>query len=131
MGLIFAPTRELEPGDLDPRVCAQQEAQSERKASGVRALLDFGEALDAVLFESRGTVALCFGEFKERCVWVLVSFGFEGWWRPRKIRPPVTHSPESFFAVRVSAFHSSLRTTPAMEAGVTERVWELAELIAA
>jgi|HubBroStandDraft_4_1064222.scaffolds.fasta_scaffold00033_41 hypothetical protein len=28
----------------------------------------FAEALDAVLFESRGTLALCFREFKESCV---------------------------------------------------------------
>ena len=34
----------------------------------VGVLLRFAEASDAVLFESRGTVALCFGEFKEVCV---------------------------------------------------------------
>jgi hypothetical protein len=64
----------LEFGDLISRACSQMTTEQKGKvpnheSPGGTPSLRFGEALDAVLFESRGTVALCFREFKESRVW--------------------------------------------------------------
>ena len=62
-------------GDLILRVWGQREiVQRERVQSsetrGGTALPRSVEGLDTVLIESRGTVAFCFEDFKESCVWM-------------------------------------------------------------
>ena len=51
------------------RNCVQREAQAAGRIARGAALLRFVEASDTVLIESRGTVAFCFADFKEWCVW--------------------------------------------------------------
>jgi hypothetical protein len=37
----------------------------------------------------------------------------------------------TYFAYNFIKIHSTLRTTPAMAAGVTDRLWEVSDLVAA
>lgn len=61
------------------RNCVQRGTQAGGKILGGTGLPRFVEGPDAVLIESRGTVAFCFANFKESCVcayWYPTRLGF-------------------------------------------------------